>query len=171
MKKILFLLGLSFFAFQLNSFASIDVTGDTGIIKITPPGGGTPITINPGQPIPAIADGSTIQIVTGSLTVATTAPSTVNLTANGNTIGLTPGNTVKVSLNTNGAVKVSDSNGTASIKTSDGKTSLLAMGNTIVIAGNVVRNAEAYQPPDNNPGPGVNTQVLIDNGGKDISAQ
>ncbi len=55
MKKILFLLAVSFFAFQLSCFASINISGLTGIIKIMPPGGGTPITVKAGEPIPAIA--------------------------------------------------------------------------------------------------------------------
>jgi len=168
MKKILFLLGLSFFAFQLTSFASITITGNTGIIKIIPPGGGAPIIINAGQPIPSIADGSTIDIETGDVTVATTDPSTVDLTVKGNAISVPTGSTDKVSLNTNGAVKVYDSVGTSSVKTSDGKTTSLKTGQTIIIAGNVIKNLEAYQPPPINLGP-IDTNVQIDNRRKDVS--
>jgi len=164
MKKILFLLAVSLFAFQLTSFASVSITGLSGIIKITSPGGGAPITIKSGDGVPAIADGSTIIVVAGQVTVATTGSSTADLTTRGNKIAMTPGNTIEVTLNTNGAVKVYDSDGLASIKTSDGKTSGLKSGQTIVIAGSV----EAYQPPAFNPGP-VNTQVQIDNHRKDIS--
>ncbi len=166
MRKILFLLVVAFFAFQLACFASINITGLAGTIKITPPGGGTPITIKAGQPIPAIANGSTIEIMAGMVTVATTAPSTVNLFARGNTIVMGAGNTVQVTLNVNGATKVSDSKGSAFVKTSDGKSTSLRPGQTIIIAGNVVTNAEAYTPPIGNPG-GVNTQVQYDDSRKD----
>lgn len=164
MKKILFLLAVAFFAFQLTSFASITVSDNTGIIKIVPPNGGAPIVIKAGQPVPAIADGSTIVIVTGELKVATTAPSTVNLSTRGNTISLVPGSSVQVTLNANGSVKVYDANGVVDIKTSNGKAASLKTGQTIVIAGNI----EAYNPPAFNPGP-VNTQVQIDNHRKDYS--
>jgi len=164
MKKILFVLAVSLFAFQLTSFASTSVTGQTGIIKIVPAGGGAPVIVKAGEPIPAIADGSTIIVVTGELTVATSAPSSVDVSTRGNTITLPPDSSVKVTLNTNGAVKVYDSIGVSNVKTSDGKTSSLNQGQTIVIAGNV----EGYQPPALDLGP-VNTQTQIDNRRKDIS--
>jgi len=157
MKRILFLLAVSLFACSLTCFASISITGQTGIIKITPPG----ITIKAGQAIPSnIPDGATIEIVTGTAAMTTTAPSTVNFSVKGNTISLPSGSTVQVALNVNGAVKVSDSKGTSTVKTSDGKTTSLKQGQTIVIAGGVITNAEAYQPPIF-PG-SANTQVQID---------
>jgi len=163
MKKILFLLGVALFAFQLTSFAAITITGNTGIIKITPPNGGAPITIKAGQPIPAIADGSAIDIESGAVTVATTAPSTVDLSTRGSTIALPSGSTVQVALNTNGAVRVADSKGTASVKTSDGKITSLKSGQTIVIAGNTVTNAEAFTAAPLNVGP-LNDAVQINDG-------
>ena len=164
MKKILFLLAASFFAFQLTCFAAITITGNTGIIKIIPPGGGAAITIKAGQPIPAIADGSSIEILTGTATVSTTDPSTVILSIVGNKVALPSDSTVEVTLNTNGSVKVYDSIGTCTVKSLAGKTSSLKPGQTLIIAGNV----EAYRPPALNLGP-VNTQVQIDDHRKDIS--
>jgi len=164
MKKILFVLAVSFFAFQLSCFATTTISGQTGIIKVVPPGGGAAITIKPGETVPPIVDGSTIIVVTGELTVATTTPSTVEISTRGNKISLPSNTTVQVSNNTNGAVKVYDSMGQSDIKTSDGKNSTLNQGQTIVIAGNI----EAYQPPALNLGP-IDTQAQIDNRRKDIS--
>jgi phage gp45-like len=169
MKRILFLLAVSIFAFQFSCFASITITKNSASIKIIPAGGGTPVTVDAGEPIPTIADGSTIKITKGNITVATTPPSTVTLSIDGNKIAMSAGSAIQVSISSSGAIKIFDSIGTASVTTLDGKTISMKQGQTIIITGKKVTSLEAYQPPDNNPGPQFNTQVQTEENSRDIS--
>jgi len=149
MKNIFFLLVVAFFTFQMTSFAAINITRHTGVIKVIPAAGGAPITYKAGDPIPAIADGSVIELMTGDITVNTTAPSTEDLLVKGNTVSMTTGTTIQMSINSNGAVTIYDAKGKATVKTTDGKTASMVTGNTITIKG--LKMVEGYTPPDVNP--------------------
>jgi hypothetical protein len=149
MKNILVSLVVVFFAFQMTCFAAVTITRHTGVIKIIPAGSGAPITIKAGEPIPAIPDGATIELMTGDITVSTTAPSVEDLLVKGNTIVMSTDTTIQMSVNSNGAITIYDAKGKANVKTTDGKTASMVTGNTITIKG--LKLVEGYTPPDVNP--------------------
>ena len=94
-KNILILLALVMF-FQVSAFAAVNISQHTGTIKITN-ADGTVVTVGPNDPIPAIADGATIQVFNdGEVTIVTTDPSTVELIANGFPLHVPAGTTVHV---------------------------------------------------------------------------
>ena len=196
MKKLLFLIMTFFFAFQLTCFADINITNQNGTIKITSPDG-TVVTVEAGQPIPPIADGSKIEIISGTVELSTTGTSTVNLVIDGNTVGVSAGTTLKFGLDSAGATTLSVTAGSVSLKTTDGKTVALDTGDGItvnkgpggastiqVITGTISitgldgktatyspdnqPKAEPYTPPDI-PGGQVDTQVQTEETARDIS--
>jgi hypothetical protein len=167
MKRILLLLAISVFSFQLSCLASVNITTLTGEIKIFPAGGGSAILVKAGEPIPAITDGSKIEIESGSIKLSAT--SIIDLLTRGNTLTMFDGTTLEVTLNTNGAVKVHDIKGKANVKTSNGKIITMKPGTTIIIAGNNITEAEGFTPAPNDFGAGPDTRIRIEEGTPDIS--
>ncbi len=178
MKKILLLTAACFLVLQAASFAAITITGQTGTIKITDSKGKVTI-VKAGEPMPAIADGSTIQIVSGTADIGATGTSSVNVLSGKDTIQIAVGDQASFSVGSTGATTVTDIAGNISVTKGDGSTITLNAGGNMVIAftpstgtnnnNNNNKGAEAYTPPPVNNLGQINTNVKGEESAKDIS--
>lgn len=193
-KRILISVFVLFMGLQVPAFAAINVVNRTGTIKITMPGGGAVITVNVGDPLSAIPDGASIEIVTGTAQFSATESSTVSVTAGGQTIQVTSGATVNVTMEASGASLVEVAAGNVTVQTSTGSTVTMNTGDQIrittgganggveVLKGEVTSTTtggetttltaplgEPYTPPAVQEPAALDTNVQNEEGSNDIS--
>ncbi len=136
LKKIFGLMFILFMAFQLSAFAAINIGQRTGTLKITMPDS-TVLIIAPGDPLPVIPDGATLEVVSGIAEISTTGASTVQVVAGGQTINVTPASTISISFEATGAVIVGVTEGSANIVTASGGTAHIDAGDQVRVGAGV----------------------------------
>ena len=111
-----------------TAFAAVTVANQTGTIAITTPTGEV-ITVEAGQPLPSIASGSTIEVITGTAEISATGNDSVQVLVNNATATLTNGATVQVKVDLqsgNGTLNVVA--GSVTLINADGTTQVVTPG-------------------------------------------
>jgi hypothetical protein len=114
--------------FQIVAFADVSVGERTGTLIITSPDG-TVLTVGPNDPLPAIQDGSVLQVVDGVAQISTTGTTTIDVVAGGQTFQLAAGTTVNATFESAEGVLIEVTAGQVTTTTADGRTATLALGN------------------------------------------
>ena len=108
--------------------AEIVLENVTGTVSITTPDGQV-MTIEAGQPLPAIPSGSTIEVVTGTAKISATGTDVVNVLVNGATATVQDGAQVSVTVDLRtGAASLDVLAGSVSVLQTDGTTQTVTEG-------------------------------------------
>ena len=126
-----------FFVFTPFLFAEITVQNATGTIAITTPSGEV-VTVEPGQAIPAIATGSSIEVISGTANIAATGTDTVNAMIGDSVATLSNGSEVGINVSASGDTALDVIGGSVTVHNADGSTETLVAGES--------KQAEALKP-------------------------
>lgn len=117
-------------AISPSVLAEINAENVTGTITITTPAGEV-VTVEPGQPLPAIQSGSTIEVITGTAEIKATGGDTVNVLVNESTVTLTAGSEIAVTISPTGDATLDVISGVVTVVNADGTTETLTAGESI----------------------------------------
>ena len=155
-RVLLFLAAFSFASTSL--LAEIVLENVTGTVSITTPDGQV-MTIEAGQPLPAIPSGSTIEVVTGKAEISATPPDAVNVLINGATATVQDGTKVSVTVDLRtGDASLDVVTGSVSIIQPDGTTETVTEGSTFSEPAPAPASVDSFDAPGSNPADSTGTQ-------------
>ena len=164
MKKTLFFVGLFVLLSAFSAFAAVNIANQTGTIIITMPDG-TSVTVAPGDPLPVIPDGASIEIVSGTADVSVTEGSQIQVSVGGDIATLSSGAAISIVADASGAGTMTVVSGSVDVQKADGTTTTLDSTNPSIP---VVVQPYVPAPPPNVDN--VEQAVKSEETTKDISA-
>ena len=148
--RVLIAVLVLFFALTPLLFAEITVQNATGTIAITTPTGEV-LTIEPGQAIPAIASGSSIEVISGTANIAASGADTVKVLINGSIVTLTDGAQIGVAISASGDATFDVISGTVTVQNSDGSTESMEAGESGQAEAEQPASSDSVEVPGENP--------------------
>lgn len=147
-----------FLAISPSVLAEVSVQNVTSTITITMPSGEV-VTVEPGQPIPAIPSGATIEVITGNAEVSATGGDTVNVLVNESTATLTDGAQIGVTVSPTGDATLNVISGSVTVVNADGTTETLSAGESLAAPALQPVSAQDVDIPGADPASDIGPQA------------
>ena len=145
-------------AISPSVLAEVSVQNVTGTITITMPSGEV-VTVEPGQPIPAIPSGSTIEVITGTAEIKATGGDTVDVLVNESTVTLTAGAEIGVTVSPTGDATLDVISGNVTVVNADGTTQTVSAGESLAAPAPEPVSATSVDVPGADPASDIGTQA------------
>ena len=133
------------------AFAAIAVEDLTGTLSVKTPTGEV-ITVEPGQPIPQIPSGSTIEVITGSANISVSGTDVANLLINNSTVAVKDGSKVGVTVDLRtGNATINVIAGSVEVLQPDGTTQTISKGSQFSAPAPAPVSMDTLDVPGTNP--------------------